>query len=63
MGREEAEAIFAQVIQTVRACWQGAMGRAGVSAADRETVRSAFLPPPYNSCNAPTSRSISAWVL
>ena len=44
MGREEAEAIFAQVIQTVRACWQGAMGCAGVSAADRETVRSAFLP-------------------
>lgn len=44
MGREEAEAIFAQVIRTVQACWQGAMGRAGVAAADRETVRSAFLP-------------------
>lgn len=44
MGREEAEAIFAQVIRTVQACWQGAMGRAGVAASDRETVRSAFLP-------------------
>ena len=44
MGQEQAEAIFAQVIRTVQACWQGAMGRAGVAAADRETVRSAFLP-------------------
>lgn len=44
MRREEAEAIFAEVVQTVGACWQGAMSRAGVAAADRETVRTAFLP-------------------
>ena len=44
MSREDAEAIFAEVVQTVRARWLGAMCRAGVGTADRETVRSAFLP-------------------
>ncbi len=44
MSREEAEAVFAEVVRTVRARWLGAMCRAGVGAADREAVRSAFLP-------------------
>ena len=44
MSREDAEAIFAEVVQTVRVRWLGAMCRAGVGTADRETVRSAFLP-------------------
>ncbi len=44
MSREEAEAVFAEVVRTVRARWLGAMCRAGVGAADREAARSAFLP-------------------
>lgn len=44
MSRKDAEAIFAKVVRTVRARWVEAMRRAGVGAADRETVRSAFLP-------------------
>ena len=44
LGREDAEAIFGNVVRTVRSQWEEAMRRAGVAAADRETVGSAFLP-------------------
>lgn len=44
MDREEAEAVFDRVAGIVRGRWQEAMRQAGVSAEDRDVLRSAFVP-------------------
>lgn len=43
LGREEAAAMFERITATVRAEWRPAMRRAGVSEADCEVIRSAFV--------------------
>lgn len=43
LTREEAEAIFTRITTTIRETWRPTMRRAGVSEADCEAIKSAFL--------------------
>jgi serine/threonine-protein kinase HipA len=43
LGRDEAEALFTRITKTIKESWRATMRRAGVSDADCETIKSAFV--------------------